>query len=237
MMTSRDGYYIDVKGVPVAQDPETQRKIEEIVKFWTFARHLRYNFEVQWQESALLLWPEWANTFFYGYDQWPGQKKTQQQVDATGMLAAERFSAICDSLITPFHDQWSRLRAKEPKIRQRRRVKEYFNKLNTLLWDERYASYSNFQSQNQQNLQSLGIFGYMAMYIDELDGRYTQGTEGLRYRSISPGELYLIQNHQGLIDGYFRAFRRTARQIWQEWPDNFPEVLKAPLEQGSQRLF
>jgi hypothetical protein len=228
---------INIKGQQVPQDTETSLLVENIVKFWTHSRHRRYNFEVQWQESALLLLPEWANTFWYGYDQWPGQKKTQQQVDSTGMLAVERFGAIVDSLLTPFNDPWSRLRVQDPSLRRKRRVKEYFNKLNTLLWDARYAEYSNFQGQNQQNYQGLGVFGNMALYVDELDGRYTQGTQGLRYRSISPGELYIIQNHQGLIDGYFMAFRRTARQIWQRWPDTFPATLKPPLEQGSNQLY
>ena len=232
-----DVYTINVEGQRVPQDPETTEKIEQIIKFWTFTRQLRYNFEVQCQEAALLIWPEWANTFFYGYDQWPGQKKTMQQVDSSGMLANERFAAIVDSNVTPMTSMWSRQRAKDVSLRKKRRVKQYFDKLNAALWDARYATYANFQGQSNQNYRATGAFGSMYMFVDALASRYTQGVTGLRYRSVPWGEVYLIQNHQGLVDGYFRAFRRSARQIWQEWPDTFPEVLKAPLEQGSQQLF
>ena len=61
----------------------------------------RNTFASQWEEVAALILPNYRNTFFYGNFNWPGQKKTQQQVDATGMMALSRFGAICDSLLTP----------------------------------------------------------------------------------------------------------------------------------------
>ena len=239
-MADRAGMVMSADGQDVPQDDATQFKIEEIIKYWSYARQQRYNFEVQWQETALLLCPEWANTFFYGYDQWPGQKKTQQQVDSTGMIANERFTAIIDSMLTPYNDEWHRLAADgkdASQLMKLRRVKKYFNDLNQRLWCARYSTYSNFQSQNIQNYGSLGLFGNMHMFVDELDSRFTGGVRGLRYRSVSPGEVYLLQNHQGMVDSYFRAFRRTAREIYQEWPNTFPAVLRAPLEQGSQTKY
>lgn len=238
-MPDRLGMVMSANGQEAPQDPAITAKIELIHKYWESARTLRYNFEVQWQETSLLIWPEMANTFFYGYDQWPGQKKTAQQVDATGMVALERFGAIIDSITTPFVDPWSKLEIKtdDRALKRSRRVKSYFNKLSCALWDARYAETANFQSQNQQNYWCLGAFGNMHMFIDELDTRFYRGTRGLRYKSISPGEVYLLQNHQGLVDSYFRAFRWTARQIWQRWPDTFPATLKSALELGSQTKY
>lgn len=224
-------------GKDVAQEPEVMKRLEDIIRKWTFARQLRYNFEVQWQEAAQLLWPEWANTFFFGYNQWPGQKKTQQQVDSAGMLALSRFSAIMDSILTPFNDPWSRFEPTDKALLKSRRVRKYFDQLTSCLWDARYTWTANFQTQNQQNMQSLGAFGNMTMYVDELDTRITGGRQGLRYRSISPGEMYYIQNHQGQIDSCFRAFKRTARQIQQQWPDTFPATLVTALEQGTQTMY
>ena len=40
-------------------------------------------------------------------------KKTQQQVDATGMLALHRFAAIADSLLTPANSQWHGIEAND----------------------------------------------------------------------------------------------------------------------------
>lgn len=239
-MASTDYRIRTREGRTVSQSEEVNRRIEEVIKLWSAARALRYNHEVQWQESALLLMPEWANTFWYGYDQWPGQKKTMQQIDITGMLAKDRYSAIVDSITTPFTDPWSKLQAGGPdgdKLMQRRRVRDYFTQLNRLMWECRYGEYGNFKTQNNQNYSCIGVFGNMHMLVDELDMRFTGGERGLRYRSLSPGEIYLVQNHQGMVTEYFRAFRRTAQQIHQQWPDTFPEVLYTALSAGSQQKY
>src|SRR4249920_2438479 len=72
------------------------------------ARTRRYNFEVQWQESALLGWPEYAKTFFWGKRRWPGAKKTQQQIDSTVAIASHRFAAIINSSCFPSSAPWVR---------------------------------------------------------------------------------------------------------------------------------
>ena len=46
------------------------------------------------------------NTFFYGSYNWPGTKKTEQQVDSTGALAVQQFCAIADSLVTPKNQKY-----------------------------------------------------------------------------------------------------------------------------------
>ena len=62
-----------------------------------------------WEEIAELIDPASRNTFYYGNYNWPGQKKTDRQVDATGMMALGRFSAILDSLLTPRNQIWHQL--------------------------------------------------------------------------------------------------------------------------------
>jgi hypothetical protein len=62
-----------------------------------------------WEEIAELIDPASRNTFYYGNYNWPGQKKTDRQVDATGMMALGRFSAILDSLLTPRNQLWHQL--------------------------------------------------------------------------------------------------------------------------------
>src|SRR4249919_4159729 len=72
------------------------------------ARNRRNNFDVQWQESALLGWPECANTFFWGSRSFPGAKKTQQQIDSSVSIASHRFAAILNSSCFPSAAPWTR---------------------------------------------------------------------------------------------------------------------------------
>jgi hypothetical protein len=69
----------------------------------------RNTFAQQWEEVAELVLPTSRNTFFYGNFNWPGQKKTDRQVDATAMMALQRFGAILDSLLTPRNMLWHML--------------------------------------------------------------------------------------------------------------------------------
>jgi hypothetical protein len=77
--------------------------------------------------DAQLIWPEHRNTFFYGSWNWPGQKKTWQQVDASGMLALHRFAAISDSLLTPANSQWHTLEANDDYVMKDRATRLWFD--------------------------------------------------------------------------------------------------------------
>ena len=58
-------------------------------------------FASQWEEAARLILPTSLNTFYYGAYNFPGMKKTAEQVDASGALALSQFVAIVDSLWSP----------------------------------------------------------------------------------------------------------------------------------------
>lgn len=200
------------------------------------ARLQRINFETQWEESAALCWPEYRNTFSFGHTRSPGAKYTQFQVDTTGSIKSHRFMSVYDALVTPFNSQWSEIRALDPYLQKQKEARAYFQEISRILWSERYRAIANFQGQNQQNGQALAVFGNMGMFIDGLDTRPGNEAPGLRYMATGPGEIYLLQNHQGRIDGYIRHFRWTARQAAQKWPeiatgDNAP-ALKAALEKA-----
>lgn len=204
---------------------ETRRVFSELT-FW------RNNFATQWQECAELILPTYRNTFFYGNFNMPGEKKTFRQVDATGMLALSRFSAILDSLLTPRNMAWHQLEADNDYVNKQRGVKLWFEDTTRKLFKLRYAPSANFASQNIQNYLSLGAFGNAGMFIDQ-----AAGMKGFRYRSVPLGELFIKENHQGLIDTFVRWFRLTARQANQQWPGKLPATMRPALELNSEQKF
>jgi hypothetical protein len=48
----------------------------------------------------------------------------------------------------------------------------------------------------------------------------------LRYRAIHLGEVYFLENHQGIIDTAFRKFELTARQAKQWFPEGLPDEIE-----------
>lgn len=221
--------------MPRIQTEAERQRVDQIMREFGQLQIWRNLFATQWEEVAMLVLPTSRNTFMYGSYNTPGEKKTQAQVDATGMLALTRFSAICDSLLTPRNMTWHTLEANDEYVMKDRATKLWFEKTQRTLFKIRYSPMGNFSAQNQNNFQSLGAFGTGAMFMDRFFGRH--GERGIRYKGVPLGELFLRENHQGLIDGYIRWFKRTARQAYQQWPDTFPELLRPALEADSQMPF
>jgi hypothetical protein len=198
-------------------------------EFNQLAMYRNQGFAEQWEECASLILPSARGTFYYGNTNTPGEKKTQLQVDATGMMALHRFAAICDSLLTPRNMMWHSLEADDPYVMKDRATRMWFEEVQRRLFNYRYAPHANFSSQNQNNFQSIGAFGNMSMYIDAFDGE----GGGLRYKGCPLGETFWRENHQGLIDGCTRWFKLKAWQAEQKWPGRLPQNLQQALKSGS----
>jgi hypothetical protein len=214
--------------------PHEEDVYTDIMREFSAMQLARSTTATHWEEIAELILPTSRNTFFYQNFNWPGIKKTDRQVDASGMMALHRFAAICDSLLTPRNMFWHGLEASDPYVMKDRATRLWFEQVTKLLFKYRYKPIANFSAQNQNNYQSLGAFGTGAMFIDEFDGTDYQGTTGIRYKAVPMGELFLKENHQGMIDGFIRWMRMTARQIQQKFPDTFPETLRPALESQNQ---
>lgn len=191
----------------------------------------RSTFAMMWEETAELIAPNYRNTFYFGNSNWPGEKKTQRQIDASGMLALWRFGAILDSLLTPRNMQWHGLEADNDYVMKDRATRLWFSAVTKILFKQRYKPTANFSSQNQQNYQSLGAFGTGNLLIDSYLGM--GGGKGLRYKALPLGEMFLRENHQGQIDGFIRWFRLTARQAVQKWPKTCPAKIRAAAESSN----
>jgi hypothetical protein len=225
-------------GADFAARTPTQREqdiVRDILQEFSQRTVWRNNFAAQWEEVAELIDPINRNTFFYGNFNYPGNKKTQQQIDASGMMALRRFGAICDSMLTPRNQTWHQLRADNDYVMKDRMTRLWFEQVNSILFKHRYQPLANFTGQNQANYRALGAYGNAGMFIDRVDGRLFGRVKGLRYKAIPLGELFLRENHQGLVDGFIRWFRLTAYQAVQkfgmEW---LPQNLYAPLQAHSE---
>jgi len=225
-------------GIPRVISSEESEIVREIMQEFSQLITWRNVIAGQWEETAQLILPTSRNTFFYGNFSWPGQKKTDRQIDSTGMMALNRFAAICDSLLTPRNTKWHSLTANSDYVMKDRNTRLWFEKVTEILFKYRYAPHANFASQNNQNFQSLGAFGNATMFVDEFDGKYYGGAVGLRYRAVPLGETFYGENHQGIVDRMIRWFRMTAYQAVQKWGlERLPVNLHAPLQQQSQWLY
>lgn len=187
-------------------------------------KNARSTWNIQWEEAAARILPAHRNSFFGSpaqQMQQEGQKKTEQQFDSTTSLAAHRFMAIIESLVTPKGSPWHLLKVMDKTLKRNRQVRQFFDDLNEKLYDYRYRPVANFVNNVQQVYLGLGVYGNGAIYIDRPDKQ-----KGLRYRNIHIGEAYFVENHAGIVDTIYREFSLDARQLMQKFPETCPQEVR-----------
>lgn len=186
-------------------------------------------FDSHWREIAERILPR-ADHFRVNRN--PGDKHTERIFDATANLALERFAAAMESMLTPRTQRWHKLRTGIPELDEAPDVKAYLDEVTQILFAVRYSPRANFASQANEVYMSLGAFGTGGLFIDDMVGR------GIRYRSIPLSEMYIAENHQGIVDTVHRRFPMTARQAAQRFGiDKLPEAIKKAVEKSPEQNF
>lgn len=210
--------------------------MDEVLQVFGILQGQRATFASQWEEIAELIMPSHRNTFYYGNYNWQGQKKTDRQIDSSGQIALSRFAAICNSLLTPRQMKWHGIGNNDPYVMKDRATQLFFEECTRVLFAERYKPTAGFARQNHSIFQSLGAFGTGTLFVDELDSPH--GGRGLRYKGMPIGQMFLRENHQGIIDSFIRWMPMTARQIMQKWgKDKFPDALISAYNGQSETLY
>lgn len=207
---------------------------EDVVKDFNARSGERGIWEDYWEEIADLVEPPMRDNIRHGDSNVPGERKFDKQMDSEPTRALSKFSAIMDSLLTPRGSIWHRMVPSDRTLLRDREVRLYFEELNDLLFQFRYAPEANFSSQNQLVYRGLGSFGSSAMFVDKLDtGR------GLRYKSVHVGEMYWKENHQGIVNNVIRRFNLTVEQLVRVplWKDNLGEDIQRLARTGSKKTF
>lgn len=208
--------------VPQGDDP----RVQSILKRFATAQAERGTFEQHWEEIARRVLPSYAGSFTTGGVQTQGEKKTEEMVDATAALALPKFAAAMESMLTPRNSQWHYLVPQDPVLKRNRLVKMWYDDVTQALFRRRYNPNANFAGQVHECYLGLGAFGTAPLFIDAYDKRFGGG---LRYRAIHLGEIYFLENHQGMIDTAFRRFQLTARQAHQKFVVNMGGKLPDPV--------
>lgn len=200
----------------------------ELVREFELAAGNRGNWESHWQEIAERVLPRDAE---FSVKSSPGQKRTDKIFDATAPLALDRFAAAMESLLTPRGQKWHNLKASLPEINEDAQVKLWFDEVNRILFQARYAPKANFASQKAQDYMQLGAFGSSSLFVDEMP------SGGMRYRVIFLGETYFVENHQGQVDQMYRKFCMSAQNAQRRFGDAVGKHIKEAKNQFEEFEF
>ena len=202
----------------------------EIMRLFQQEEGRRGNWDNHWQEIKERIWP--GTQDFKSKFNTDGKKNNELIFDVTAGTALNRFASILDSYLTPRNQTWHRVMSSIDELNKNREVRLYYEDVTRILFKYRYANVANFASQNIMYNKSLGAFGSGVQFVD------AAVTEpGIRYKTCHLGEIYFMENHQGIIDQLIRHFPMTARQASQKWKDKCPEFIKAAYEKDQGQIF
>lgn len=191
-----------------AQSMEGRERAEYLMRCHERYEAERANWDTLWEQIAERIFPRAQQ--FTSKSMVQGDLRGEKVFDNTPSLALDRFAAAIGSYLTPDSDQWHGLEVSDPDVNDSEEVKEYLELATDRLFQARYRPGANFSSQMHECYLSLGAFGTDALFIDEAVGAH------MRYRAMHLSEIYLGENHQGLIDRVHRGrFVMKAYQVEQ----------------------
>lgn len=184
-------------------------------------------FESHWREIEERV--SYKGRYFNNQDYTPGQKSTDRIFDVTAPLAADRFAAACESMITPRTQRWHGLAPADPLLKLVKDVKDWGEEATDTLFSARYAPEANFASQIHEAYWQIGTFGTGCVFVDDVLGK------SLLYRAIHLSELYISEDAAGHVDMVHRCFRPTLRQIAGRFgADAMPQKWRERLEKAPE---
>ncbi len=215
----------------------TDTSAVNIIRRFEAAVSARGNLDAHCEEIARRVLPNYSGSFSSnGQTRSQGEKRTDEMVDATAALALPKFASVMDSMLTPRNSRWQRLVPTQRSLLKNRMVRMWFEDVTDILFQYRYAPKANYASQKFETYLSLGAFGTGCLFTDKLVGG------GLRFRAIHLGEIFFLENHQGLIDTALRKFPLSARQA-RQWfgegklPEKIKKALAEPDGKGADKEF
>lgn len=141
----------------------------------------------------------------------PGGVRGERNFDATHITALGRFAAAGVAITTPEEKQYIRVKFLDPELMAERRVKLWCADASARLYAIRHAARSGFGLAANEDWDQLGRYGTSPMLTDGKPGR------GMYYRTLHLSECYIDVDYSGQIDRVHRCYRRTVRQLEEEF--------------------
>jgi hypothetical protein len=211
-----------------SQQEETAGKILKAVEQ---LRGKRGNLDSHCQEIAERIVPS-ESRMFQQQNRSPvyGEKRNEEMYDSTAASALNKFTSILDSLLTPMDQIWHAIIPEFDYLMKDRATVLWLEELTQKVFRKRYAPTANFVAQNQLVYKGLGAYGTGGLFVDEYKGRH--GVRGVRYKNIHLSEMLLMENHQGIVEHVYRAYKATAGQLAERFPNCPEEVLQKLKAEG-----
>lgn len=209
---------------------------QEMVREFDALKANRSTWQSHWTEISDYLLPEYSTMFgsWGSPHRTEGDKRMSLIYESAPLKSLDRAVSATDHLMTPADQVWHYFSSPDPAINEDREARLYFDAVNEIVRAARDNPQANFASQKELIYESLIAYGTGgALYIDDFEG------SGLRYRHCHLSEIYILQNHQYMVDTVYRHFSYTAHQMSTKkaWAGTLPQKVKDALKNRPEEKF
>lgn len=187
----------------------------------------RNTWEWHWQELTDYMLPRKNNVTRTVQ---PGTKRNTHLLDNTAMQSAELLGGALHGMLTNPASIWFELTTGDEALDQNDNVRKWLQDTTKRIHNA--LNNSNFQTEMHEvylDLVVIGTAGQTILEDDEMD---------FRFNTYQINELYIRENHKGLIDEVYRLFDWEASKILREFKkENCPEEIIKLVQEGKDDKF
>lgn len=207
-------------------------KAQVLIDQYNVHKGQRTNFESYWQtlHDYYYIEAQDINKSYY-----PGTELTIDNLyDSTTLEAADVLASGFMNYLTPPTSKWFGLTAKNPALRENKRVATFLEDVA----EQVYQTFdkSNFYNQIIASYKSSGVYGTSAMLAEE------DADDDARFYSLPIKNICLVEDGRGVVVSYFIEFEYTAQQAEDKWgrdklSDKLKEELAKPVKSQRKNTF
>ncbi|MEV4934413.1 portal protein [Sphingobium sp. LSP13-1-1.1] len=131
--------------------------------------------------------------------------------DVTAVEGLDRSVAAMASITVPRATQYIRVKFGDRELDKMPNVRRWCERAGDRLYAIRYAAHTGFETQAHEDFRQIMKYGTGPLWTGEIPG------VGLFYKALHLSECYIDENFAGRVDTVQRRYRRTARQLAQEF--------------------
>ena len=144
----------------------------------------------------------------------PGGRRGAGNFDVTAIQSLGRFASAMRSITLPKQEQYIKLRFADPELNRLPEVRRWCEVAGDRLYAIRYAPMTGFGTAAFEDFLQLGTYGTAPVWTGERRGA------GLFYRALPLHECFIDVDFTGMVDTVRRCFKRTARQLAQQFGED-----------------
>lgn len=211
----------------------------DVIARYTSAKTARSIHESDWRMAAAYCLPRhysaWTHDGVPSYGGASGASQARRVAyDSTGVLALPKYMALLERLATPHSMVWHNIVAGDPALMRKARVREYYEALNKLLYQQRYVYIANFRRAAAETYSQLGVYGTGPMYVGKRNANALYNKPSMLYKSCPLRDIFILVNDNGEVDTVIRRFFLNVRQFKQRFPDiELPRCMQAAVRDNA----